>query len=169
MWRWSIFVYSSTGRTLTGAERGEDEQDSKHEGRRGGEDPAAGSSLCEKAVSEILQSLAELNVVKPGQTIMVRYCKTKLEQVWHFRYMYIQKHVVLLFMKLRIFHLIHRFLFYDIFPFLKSHQSYSVFHTDVMVTLKPFCMSPFYLFFKLTRLHLDNTLELEGFISHFQH
>ncbi|KAL4004501.1 E3 ubiquitin-protein ligase [Sarotherodon galilaeus] len=61
---------SNHGRTLTGAERGEDEQDSKHEGRRGGEDPAAGSSLCEKAVSEILQSLAELNVVKPGQTIM---------------------------------------------------------------------------------------------------
>uniref|UniRef100_A0A3B4F3B0 Carboxyl-terminal PDZ ligand of neuronal nitric oxide synthase protein n=1 Tax=Pundamilia nyererei TaxID=303518 RepID=A0A3B4F3B0_9CICH len=60
----------SSHRTLTGAERGEDEQDSKHEGRRGGEDPAAGSSLCEKAVSEILQSLAELNVVKPGQTIM---------------------------------------------------------------------------------------------------
>lgn len=61
---------SSHGRTLTGAERGEEEQDSKHEGRRGGEDPAAAASLCEKAVSEILQSLAELNVVKPGQTIV---------------------------------------------------------------------------------------------------
>ncbi|XP_030597996.1 carboxyl-terminal PDZ ligand of neuronal nitric oxide synthase protein [Archocentrus centrarchus] len=61
---------SSHGRTLTGAERGEEEQDSKHEGRRAGEAPAAAASLCEKAVSEILQSLAELNVVKPGQTIM---------------------------------------------------------------------------------------------------
>ncbi|KAL7376102.1 hypothetical protein ABVT39_001098 [Epinephelus coioides] len=61
---------SSHGRKLTGAERGEEEEDSKVTGRRGGEDPSAGTSLCEKAVSEILQSLAELNVVKPGQTIM---------------------------------------------------------------------------------------------------
>lgn len=65
-----------TGRKLTGAERGEEEEDSKHGGRRGGEDPSAGTSLCEKAVSEILQSLAELNVVKPGQTIMVRETHT---------------------------------------------------------------------------------------------
>lgn len=61
---------SSNGRKLTGAERGEEDEDGKHGGRRGGEDPSAGASLCEKAVSEILQSLAELNVVKPGQTIM---------------------------------------------------------------------------------------------------
>uniref|UniRef100_A0A3Q1FK37 Carboxyl-terminal PDZ ligand of neuronal nitric oxide synthase protein n=1 Tax=Acanthochromis polyacanthus TaxID=80966 RepID=A0A3Q1FK37_9TELE len=61
---------SSNGRTLTGAERGEEDEDGKHGGRPGGEDPSAGASLCEKAVSEILQSLAELNVVKPGQTIM---------------------------------------------------------------------------------------------------
>ncbi|XP_019937914.2 dystrophin-like protein 1 isoform X2 [Paralichthys olivaceus] len=60
---------SSDGRQLTGAERGEEEE-GKHGGRRGGEDSLAGTSLCEKAVSEILQSLAELNVVKPGQTIM---------------------------------------------------------------------------------------------------
>ncbi len=65
-----------TGRKLTGAERGEEEEDSKHGGRGGGEDPSAGTSLCEKAVNEILQSLAELNVVKPGQTIIVRYCRT---------------------------------------------------------------------------------------------
>ncbi|XP_029941346.1 carboxyl-terminal PDZ ligand of neuronal nitric oxide synthase protein [Salarias fasciatus] len=62
----------SSGRKLTGAER-EEEEESKPGGRQGGgggEDPPAGASLCEKAVSEILQSLAELNVVKPGQTIM---------------------------------------------------------------------------------------------------
>ncbi|KAM6901104.1 carboxyl-terminal PDZ ligand of neuronal nitric oxide synthase protein isoform 2-T2 [Lycodopsis pacificus] len=61
---------SSDGRKLTGAERGEEEDDSKLGGRRGGEDPSAGTSLCEKAVNGILQSLAELNVVKPGQTII---------------------------------------------------------------------------------------------------
>lgn len=64
-----------TARKLTGAERGEEEEDSKHGGRGGGDDPSAGNSLCEKAVSEILQSLAELNVVKPGQTIIVRNCR----------------------------------------------------------------------------------------------
>ncbi|XP_056259910.1 carboxyl-terminal PDZ ligand of neuronal nitric oxide synthase protein [Seriola aureovittata] len=61
---------SSNGRKLTGAERGDEEEDGNHGGRRGGEDPSAGTSLCERAVSEILQSLAELNVVKPGQTII---------------------------------------------------------------------------------------------------
>ncbi|XP_038589638.1 carboxyl-terminal PDZ ligand of neuronal nitric oxide synthase protein [Micropterus salmoides] len=61
---------SSHGRKLTEADKGEEEEDSKHGGRRGGEDPSTGTSLCEKAVSEILQSLAELNVVKPGQTII---------------------------------------------------------------------------------------------------
>ncbi|KAK9532369.1 hypothetical protein VZT92_009756 [Zoarces viviparus] len=61
---------SSDGRKLTGAERGEEEEDSKLGGRRGGEDPSAATSLCEKAVNEILQSLAELNVGKPGQTII---------------------------------------------------------------------------------------------------
>lgn len=69
---------SLTGRKLTGAERGEEEDeeeeeaDGKHGGRRGGDFSSAGASLSEKAVSEILQSLAELNVVRPGQTIMVR-------------------------------------------------------------------------------------------------
>ncbi|CAJ1070201.1 carboxyl-terminal PDZ ligand of neuronal nitric oxide synthase protein isoform X1 [Xyrichtys novacula] len=61
---------SSNGRKLTGAEQGEEEEESKNGGREGGEDPSVGTSLCEKAVSEILQSLAELNVVKPGQTII---------------------------------------------------------------------------------------------------
>ncbi|KAL6096633.1 uncharacterized protein ACO6RY_05912 [Pungitius sinensis] len=68
---------SGDGRKLTGAEQGEEEggeveedNNSKPGGRRGGEDPSAGTSLCERAVSEILQSLAELKVVKPGQTIM---------------------------------------------------------------------------------------------------
>ena len=72
-----VSLYSSTARKLTGAERGE--EDSKQGGRRGGEEPSAGTSLCEKAVSEILQSLAELNVVKPGQTIIVRYWDTHTE------------------------------------------------------------------------------------------
>ncbi|XP_028274383.1 carboxyl-terminal PDZ ligand of neuronal nitric oxide synthase protein [Parambassis ranga] len=58
---------SSHGRKLTGAEHEEEDEDGKPGGRRGGDERA---SLCEKAVSEILQSLAELNVVKPGQTIM---------------------------------------------------------------------------------------------------
>ncbi|XP_010749242.2 carboxyl-terminal PDZ ligand of neuronal nitric oxide synthase protein isoform X1 [Larimichthys crocea] len=60
---------SSHGRKLTGAEQ-EEEDDGKLGGRRAGEDPSAGASLCEKAVGDILQSLAELNVVKPGQTII---------------------------------------------------------------------------------------------------
>lgn len=65
-------MYYSAARKLTGAER--EEEDGKQGGRHGGEEPSAGgTSLCEKAVSEILQSLAELNVVRPGQTIIVRY------------------------------------------------------------------------------------------------
>lgn len=61
----------SHGRKLTGAEQGEEEEESKLSvSRGGGEDPSAGTSLCEKAVGDILQSLAELNVVKPGQTII---------------------------------------------------------------------------------------------------
>ncbi|KAM9841896.1 carboxyl-terminal PDZ ligand of neuronal nitric oxide synthase protein [Aulostomus maculatus] len=60
---------SSHGRKLTGAEQEEEEEDSRQGGRRA-EESSASTSLCEKAVSEILQSLAELNVVKPGQTIM---------------------------------------------------------------------------------------------------
>lgn len=51
----------------------EEEEGGKHEGGGGG-DPLAGSSTGEKALGEILQSLAEMNVVKPGQTIIVRYC-----------------------------------------------------------------------------------------------
>nr|XP_057921011.1 carboxyl-terminal PDZ ligand of neuronal nitric oxide synthase protein [Doryrhamphus excisus] len=59
---------SCHGRTLTGAERGEED----HKGGRGQdeEEAPAGASLCEKTLSGILQSLAELSVVKPGQTIM---------------------------------------------------------------------------------------------------
>ncbi|KAM8828095.1 carboxyl-terminal PDZ ligand of neuronal nitric oxide synthase protein isoform 2-T2 [Spinachia spinachia] len=61
---------SSDGRKLTGAEQGVEEEDSKQGGRQGDEDPSAGTSLCERAVSEILQSLAELKVVKAGQSII---------------------------------------------------------------------------------------------------
>nr|XP_015798523.2 carboxyl-terminal PDZ ligand of neuronal nitric oxide synthase protein [Nothobranchius furzeri] len=57
---------SSHDGELTGAEQEEIGESGKH----GGEDSVVGVSLREKAVSEILQSLAELNVVKPGQTIM---------------------------------------------------------------------------------------------------
>lgn len=64
-----FFVVS---RKLTGTERGEEEEGGKHDGG-GGDDPSAATSPGEKALSEILQSLAEMNVVKPGQTIMV-YC-----------------------------------------------------------------------------------------------
>ncbi|TNM92250.1 hypothetical protein fugu_019262 [Takifugu bimaculatus] len=60
---------SSHDRKLTGAECGEEEEGGKHEGG-GGEDPLAGLSTGEKALGEILQSLAEMNVVKPGQTII---------------------------------------------------------------------------------------------------
>ncbi|XP_053722901.1 carboxyl-terminal PDZ ligand of neuronal nitric oxide synthase protein [Synchiropus splendidus] len=59
---------SSHGRKLTGAEKEEDE-DGKEAGG-GAAETAASSSLCEKAVSEILQSLSELNVVKTGPTVM---------------------------------------------------------------------------------------------------
>ncbi|XP_024918344.1 carboxyl-terminal PDZ ligand of neuronal nitric oxide synthase protein isoform X2 [Cynoglossus semilaevis] len=61
---------SSNGGQLSGPECGEKEETDKH--REQGS-PAA-TSLCEKAVADILQGLAELNVVKPGQTI------TDLEQ-----------------------------------------------------------------------------------------
>ncbi|CAF97115.1 unnamed protein product [Tetraodon nigroviridis] len=56
-------------RKLTGTERSEEEEGGKHEGG-GGDDPSAAASPGEKALGEILQSLAEMNVVKPGQTIM---------------------------------------------------------------------------------------------------
>ncbi|XP_061787600.1 carboxyl-terminal PDZ ligand of neuronal nitric oxide synthase protein [Nerophis lumbriciformis] len=56
---------SSHGRTLTKSERGE--EDGK--GGQDEEEAAADSSLCEKTLSGILKSLAELSVVKPGQTI----------------------------------------------------------------------------------------------------
>lgn len=58
-------LFASTGRQPTGGEQGEDEGGG---GRRGDE-----ATLSEKALSEILQSLAELNVVKPGQTVIVRH------------------------------------------------------------------------------------------------
>ncbi|KAK2819361.1 hypothetical protein Q5P01_024922 [Channa striata] len=60
---------SSHGCKAAGTDRGEEDEESKH-GGRGGDNPSAGASLCEKAVSEILHSLAELNMVKPGQTII---------------------------------------------------------------------------------------------------
>ncbi|KAK0139458.1 Carboxyl-terminal PDZ ligand of neuronal nitric oxide synthase protein [Merluccius polli] len=53
------------GRKPAGAERGE-EGDGGKEGRGGA---SSGATLCEQAVSEILQSLADLNVVKPAQSI----------------------------------------------------------------------------------------------------
>ncbi|XP_045548896.1 carboxyl-terminal PDZ ligand of neuronal nitric oxide synthase protein isoform X2 [Salmo salar] len=49
------------GRQLTGAEEGCGEE---------GEPQAQSQSVCEQAVNEILQSLAQLNVVQPGHTIM---------------------------------------------------------------------------------------------------
>lgn len=55
----------STGRQPTGGEQGEEEGGG---GQRGDE-----ATLSEKALGEILQSLAELNVVKPGQTVIVRH------------------------------------------------------------------------------------------------
>ncbi|XP_044000032.1 carboxyl-terminal PDZ ligand of neuronal nitric oxide synthase protein [Gambusia affinis] len=62
---------SSHARKLTATERDEEDEatDERGEGGGGG-DPSSDGSLCEKAVGEILHSLAELNVVKPGQTIM---------------------------------------------------------------------------------------------------
>lgn len=65
-----LLVFLLEDRKLTGAESREEEEGGKHEGG-GGEDPLAGSSAGEKALGEILQSLAEMNVVKPGQTIIV--------------------------------------------------------------------------------------------------
>ncbi|XP_061912761.1 carboxyl-terminal PDZ ligand of neuronal nitric oxide synthase protein isoform X2 [Entelurus aequoreus] len=56
---------SSHGRTLTRAERGEE----NGKGGQDEEEAAADTSLCEKTLSGILKSLAELSVVKPGQTI----------------------------------------------------------------------------------------------------
>ncbi|CDQ88579.1 unnamed protein product [Oncorhynchus mykiss] len=53
------------GRQLTGVE---EEEGSGEEG----EPQAQSQSVCEQAVNEILQSLAQLNVVQPGHTIMVR-------------------------------------------------------------------------------------------------
>lgn len=71
--------FISTARNLTGAEQ--DEEDGDTDGRGGGGDPLVGGSLCEKAVGEILQSLAELNVVKAGQTIMVRHLRTHIHNL----------------------------------------------------------------------------------------
>lgn len=57
-----VFLFPA-GRQLTGAEEGCGEE---------GEPQAQSQSVCEQAVNEILQSLAQLNVVQPGHTIMVR-------------------------------------------------------------------------------------------------
>lgn len=72
-----IFLSFSAARKLTATERDEEDEatDERGEGGGGG-DPSSDGSLCEKAVGEILHSLAELNVVKPGQTIMVRCSRT---------------------------------------------------------------------------------------------
>lgn len=71
-----VLFIALAGRKLTGGEQGEEEEEGggggKHGGRRG-ED----ATLSEKAVSEILQSLAELSVVKPGQTIIVRHRRAR--------------------------------------------------------------------------------------------
>ncbi|XP_017263459.1 carboxyl-terminal PDZ ligand of neuronal nitric oxide synthase protein isoform X2 [Kryptolebias marmoratus] len=61
----------SPGRKVTGAE-GEDDDG----GTRGGDDPLLGAALCERAVGEVLQSLAELNVVRPGQTVVDLDCRS---------------------------------------------------------------------------------------------
>ncbi|CAB1318892.1 unnamed protein product [Coregonus sp. 'balchen'] len=53
-------------RQLTGAEEEEEEG-----GGEEGEPQAQSQSVCEQAVNEILQSLAQLNVVQPGHTIML--------------------------------------------------------------------------------------------------
>ncbi|XP_023829381.1 carboxyl-terminal PDZ ligand of neuronal nitric oxide synthase protein-like [Salvelinus sp. IW2-2015] len=53
------------GRQLTGAEEEEEEGCGEE-----GEPQAQSQSVCEQAVNEILQSLAQLNVVQPGHTIM---------------------------------------------------------------------------------------------------
>ncbi|XP_024113481.1 carboxyl-terminal PDZ ligand of neuronal nitric oxide synthase protein [Oryzias melastigma] len=57
----------SHGRKIAGAEQEEEKEKSKHGGQ--GDISSAEASLCEKAVSEILQSLAELKVVRPGQAL----------------------------------------------------------------------------------------------------
>lgn len=64
---------SLAGRKLTGEEEEEEEEGGGKPGGRRGED----ATLSEKAVGEILQSLAELSVVKPGQTIIVRHRRAR--------------------------------------------------------------------------------------------
>ncbi|XP_029025227.1 carboxyl-terminal PDZ ligand of neuronal nitric oxide synthase protein isoform X2 [Betta splendens] len=59
----------SKGCTPSRTDGGAEDEESRRGGGQG-EDAPTGASLCEKAVSEILQSLAELNVVKPGQTVI---------------------------------------------------------------------------------------------------
>lgn len=63
--RYILLFHPSTGRQPTGGEQGEEEGGG---GQRGDE-----ATLSEKALGEILQSLTELNVVKPGQTVIVRH------------------------------------------------------------------------------------------------
>lgn len=60
--------FPPTGRQPSAGEQGEEEGGGGGGGRRGDE-----ATLSEKALGEILQSLAELNVVKPGQTVIVRH------------------------------------------------------------------------------------------------
>ncbi|XP_038164598.1 capon-like protein [Cyprinodon tularosa] len=62
---------SSYAHKLTGSEQDEEDEGLHDRGSgAGGGDSLVGGTLCEKTVSEILQSLTELNVVKPGLTIM---------------------------------------------------------------------------------------------------
>ncbi|XP_042158493.1 carboxyl-terminal PDZ ligand of neuronal nitric oxide synthase protein isoform X2 [Oncorhynchus tshawytscha] len=55
------------GHQLTGVEEEEEEEEGFGEE---GEPQAQSQSVCEQAVNEILQSLAQLNVIQPGHTIM---------------------------------------------------------------------------------------------------
>lgn len=69
--------FSLSAHKLTGSEQDEEDEGLHDRGSgAGGGDSLVGGTLCEKTVSEILQSLTELNVVKPGLTIMVRYLRT---------------------------------------------------------------------------------------------
>ena len=56
-----------------GAQQDEEEDGGKEGGRGGGgAEHSSGAAPCEQAVSGVLQSLAELSVVRPGQSVTVR-------------------------------------------------------------------------------------------------
>ncbi|XP_059906498.1 carboxyl-terminal PDZ ligand of neuronal nitric oxide synthase protein [Gadus macrocephalus] len=62
---------SSDGPKPPGAQQDEEEDGGKEGGRGGGggAEPSSGAAPCEQAVSGVLQSLAELSVVRPGQSV----------------------------------------------------------------------------------------------------